>query len=139
MGTQGSWLRAVMLACGLALLAPVVQAAQGEGELTRELAGTTLTYQYEGGRRYDVWIGADTIGWQRRDQPDREKVEGVPYVARRIAEGVYLLNWHRPEHTEFITILFDFNSRSMYTSGLLEGRDRHFESGRIVALQRGGG
>jgi phenolic acid decarboxylase len=115
------------------------RAAQSDGSLTRDLAGTTLTYQYEGGRRYDVWIGADTISWQRLDQPGRERVQGVPYVARRIEPGVYLLNWHRPEHTEYITILFDFNRRVMYTSGLLEGKDRHFESGRITALDRGRG
>lgn len=120
----------------MALMAGVAMSAPGDGELTKELAGTKLTYQYEGGRRYDVWMAADTIGWQRLDQPNREKVEGVPYVARRISEGVYMVNWHRPEHTEYITILFDFNQRLMYTSGLLEGKDRHFESGRIVSLQR---
>lgn len=117
-------------------VATLANPASGDGELTKELAGTKLTYQYEGGRRYDVWMGADTIGWQRLDQPNREKIEGVPYVARQISKGVYLVNWHRPEHTEYITILFDFNQRLMYTSGLLEGKDRHFESGKIVSLEQ---
>ncbi|MEY2853795.1 MAG: hypothetical protein RL030_927 [Pseudomonadota bacterium] len=106
-----------------------------DGELTRELAGTKLTYQYEGGRRYDVSFTADTISWHRLDVA-RDPVADVPYVARRIEPGVFLVNWHRPEHTEYITILFDFNKRLMYTSGLLEGRDRHFEAGKITSLER---
>lgn len=127
--------RAAMLGAVLFAMALPAEAA-GDGELTQELDGTTLSYQYEGGRRYDVRFGAGTVAWHRLDV-QREPVTGVPYVARRIEDGVYLVNWHRPEHTEYITILFDFNRRVMHTSALLEGKDRHFESGRIVALERG--
>jgi hypothetical protein len=122
--------------CLAILLSVASTSGAADGGLTRELDGTTLSYQYEGGRRYDIRFDNATIAWQRLDLPGREPVEGVPYVARRIEEGVYLVNWHRPEHTEYITILFDFNRRLMYTSGLLEGRDRHFEAGKITSLER---
>ena len=119
----------------LALAGAACALADADGGLSKELAGTSLTYQYEGGRRYSVRFEADTVAWQRLDVA-RDPVAGVPYIARRIAPDVYLVNWHRPELTEYITILFDLRQRVMHTSALLEGRDRHFESGRIVELQR---
>jgi hypothetical protein len=104
--------------------------------LTQELAGTTLTYHYEGGRRYDVRFSAETISWKRLDVPGREWESGTPYIARKISDNLFYVNWHRPERVEYITILFDFDKRVMYTSALLEGKERHFESAKIVELKR---
>jgi hypothetical protein len=110
--------------------------AEVSGPLTKELAGTELTYHYDGGRKYHVRFAEDTISWLRLDVPGRSWESGTPYIARKIGDNLYYVNWHRPERTEFITILFDFNKRVMYTSALLEGKDRHFESARIVELKR---
>jgi hypothetical protein len=112
--------------------------AEVSGPLTRELAGTELTYHYDGGRKYRVRFAADTISWLRLDVPGRTWENGTPYIARKISDTLYFVNWHRPERTEYITILFDFDKRVMYTSALLEGKDRHFESARIVELKRQG-
>ena len=60
----------------------------------------------------------------------------VNYVARKVGPDRYFVNWQRPERTEFITVYYDFGQRVMYTSALLEGRDRHFESAKIVELKR---
>lgn len=105
-------------------------------ELTRELAGTELTYHYEGGRRYQVRFTADSISWLRLDVPGRSWEGPVAYVAHKLGPGRYFVNWQRPERSEFITVYYDFDQRVMHTSALLEGRDRHFESARIVELRR---
>jgi hypothetical protein len=110
--------------------------ADVSGPLTQELAGTELTYHYDGGRKYQVRFAAQTVSWLRLDVPGRSWESGTPYIARKIGDGLYYVNWHRPERTEYITILFDFEKRVMYTSALLEGKDRHFESARIVELVR---
>jgi hypothetical protein len=116
----------------------ILSAAHAEvsGPLTSELAGTELTYHYDGGRKYQVRFAADTISWLRLDVPGRTWESGTPYIARKISENLYYVNWHRPQRTEYITILFDFDKRVMYTSALLEGQERHFESARIVELKR---
>ena len=110
--------------------------AEVSGPLTTELAGTELIYHYDGGRKYQVRFAAETISWLRLDVAGRSWESGTPYVARKVGDNLYYVNWHRPERTEYITILFDFDKRVMYTSALLEGKDRHFESARIVELKR---
>jgi len=122
---------------GMLLAGNAAMAAESpDPHLTKELAGTELTYHYEGGRRYEVRFSANSITWHRLDVPGREWEGPVEYVARKIGPNRYFVNWRRPERTEFITVYYDFEQRVMYTSALLEGRDRHFESAKIVALKR---
>jgi len=127
-------LKALIVA--ISLVPGVISAAESTKDLTRELAGTELTYHYEGGRRYQVRFTADTISWLRLDVPGRSWEGPVAYVALRIGPDRYFVNWRRPELTEFISVYYDFGERVMYTSALLEGGVRHFESARIVELKR---
>lgn len=124
--------------CAAALVLAWLPASRAEigGTLTTELAGTQLSYEYTSGRRYQVRYGADTLAYLRQDVPGREWVEGVPYVARKLGEGLYYLSWYRPERQEIVSIVLDFNARMLYTSALLEGSDRHFDEARITGLDR---
>jgi len=131
MGRRG-WLGFV----ALALVANVALAGETSKDLTKELAGTELTYHYEGGRRYQVRFTADAISWLRLDVPGRSWEGPVSYVAHKVGPDRYFVNWRRPELTEFITVYYDFGQRVMHTSALLEGGVRHFESARIVELKR---
>jgi undecaprenyl-diphosphatase len=131
-----AWWRFAAAGLAALLLVANVSAAESTQGLTKELAGTELTYHYEGGRRYQVRFSADTISWLRLDVPGRSWEGPVPYVARKIGPDRYFVNWRRPELTEFITVYYDFGEREMYTSALLEGGVRHFESARIVELKR---
>lgn len=134
----GRWMlaRLVLTALLLGITGIARSADETSADLTKELAGTELTYHYEGGRRYQVRFTADAISWQRLDVPGRSWEGPVNYVARKVGPNRYFVNWRRPERTEFITVYYDFEQRLMYTSALLEGRDRHFESARIVELKR---
>ena len=128
--------RARRVALAICLFISLPCLAEVTGELSKDLAGTSLTYHYDSGRKYKVRFTADTMAYLRFDVPDRDWVEGVPYIARKLDNGVYLINWHRPERVEYVTIVYDFNKRLMYTSALLEGKERHFDSARIVELDR---
>lgn len=110
--------------------------AETGGVLTDELDGTSLTYHYTTGRKYDVKFTNGIISWLRKDVPGREWEEGVPYIARKIREDMYYINWSRDEITEYITILMDFENRVLYTSARLEGGDKHFDLADIVELSR---
>ncbi len=124
------------LVLAICLFISLPSLAEVTGELSKDLAGTSLTYHYEGGRKYKVRFTADAMSYLRFDIPGREWVEGVPYIARKLDNGIYLVNWHRPERVEYVTIVYDFNKRLMYTSALLEGKERHFDTARIVELDR---
>jgi hypothetical protein len=125
------------LAAFLSLVALWVTPASAEvfGDLSGDLDGVSLTYHYASGRQYDVSFSGGKVSWQRKDVA-REPVSGVPYVARKIADNLYLVNWGRRELVESITVLMDFDKRTLYTSALLEGNVPHFDLAKIVALTR---
>ena len=106
------------------------------GELTQELNGVSLVYEYTSGRKYTVQYSEKTFAYLRMDEPGREWISGVPYIARKIDDNLYLVNWHRPERVEYVTILIDLDKQILYTSALLEGTDRHFDLANIVSLTR---
>ena len=111
--------------------------AHGEeitGELTTELAGITLDYEYVSGRKYTVTYHENTLEYLRRDVPGRDWERGVAYIARKINDDLYLLNWHRPDRVEYVTILIDLENRILHTSALLEGTERHFDQANIVSI-----
>lgn len=110
--------------------------AETGGGLTRELDGTSLVYEYTSGRKYSVEYGKETFSYLRMDEPGRDWVRGVAYIARKIDTGLYLVNWYRPERVEYVTILIDLNRQVLYTSALLEGTDTHFDLARIVSINR---
>ena len=91
------WQAALTLILGAMLCSAY---ADVSGPLTKELAGTELTYHYDGGRKYEVRFAADTISWLRLDVPGRSWESGTPYIARKISDNLYYVNWHRPERTE---------------------------------------
>jgi hypothetical protein len=64
--------------CLAILLSVASTSGAADGGLTRELDGTTLSYQYEGGRRYDIRFDNTTIAWQRLDLPGRNPSRACP-------------------------------------------------------------
>lgn len=120
----------------LFLVAGTAVNAEVGGVLTQELNGVSLVYEYTSGRKYSVEYKADTFAYLRMDEAGREWVRGIPYIARKIDENLYLLNWHTPERVEYVTILIDLDRQILYTSALLEGTERHFDVANIVSFTK---
>lgn len=78
--------------------------------------GSGMTLSFEDGLAQYKWITGSRKGRSAKD---------IPYRSREINDGVYFINWVQPEKPDFITLLFNFNENTVYSSGLIGyGTDR---------------
>ena len=133
-------IRFVSISLLLALTTSLVS-AQDKGE-EQVLDGTTIIWSYSssdatmevsfenGLARYE-WIAG-----MRKGRGDQD----IPYNSRQISEGVYLINWVQADKPDFISMIFDFNNKLMFSSGLIGyGTDRQknlFLSGTISSVEQ---
>lgn len=106
------------------------------------LDGTTINWTYnksgsgmvlifeDGLARYEWVIGA------RKGRSAKD----IPYQAREISDGVFLLNWVQPKKQDFITLIFDFNQNVAFSSGLIgygtEKQRNLFQDAVINSVER---
>lgn len=105
-----------------------VSAAAQNKEPQHLLDGTSANYYYQTGRAIHIefyegklkyeWIAGPTKGTGSQD---------LAYQSRKIGDGIYVVNWVEEAHPDFITIIFNFNTNVMYSSGILRfGTDDQF-------------
>ncbi len=124
------------------LLQMFVFATGAQADNEQVLDGTTIVWSYDnsdatmdvsfanGLARYE-WIAG-----MRKGRGDQD----IPYNSRQISEGVYLINWVQADKPDFISMIFDFNNKLMFSSGLIGyGTDRQknlFLSGTISSVEQ---
>jgi hypothetical protein len=128
------------LAALMALLPGLIGGSAAADEpltpLTRELAGTALTYRFPIGRVYRATYGAEQVRFELIEPVLAEAPSAtLPYVARRIRDEVYLVAWHGDPKFHS-TQLIDLEKRELHASALLEGERGFFETARIVEIVR---
>ena len=104
--------------------------------LTRELAGTVVTYRFPIGRLYRATYSAENVRFELIEpQVAEQPAATLSYVARRIRENVYLVAWHGDPRFHS-TQLIDLEKRELHASALLEGDRGFFETARIEEIVR---
>ena len=109
------WLPLIILSAAVTTGAQTVFAQE-----TPLLDGTELEYRYSDGGAvvltfYDGllrfrWIAGPSAGATGED---------FPYRARMIADNVYVINWHMTDAKNFVTLIVNLQSNSLYSSALM--------------------
>ena len=97
---------------GLAFASPVALAQEQpfqEVEYTYEELGTVVL-SLSGEALGFLWVAGDFTG---------EGQDGLPYNWRQIGENLVLVNWHNPEISNFVTLIFDFDENIVHSVPLL--------------------
>lgn len=93
-------------------------------------SGSGMNLSFENGLAQYEWITGPRKGRSAKD---------IPYQSREILKGMYLVNWVQPEKPDFITLIFDFNNNTVFSSGLIGyGLDRQinlFQDGTIQSAE----
>jgi len=107
----------------------------GEG-LSRDLDGKTIAWEYSGGRHYEIRFEGGELTYHRTNgEVAREWRSMVPYSARRVGEGEYLVGWHEVDLSNHVTLLFHLGENKIYSSALLGDYDLiHFQEGKITSI-----
>jgi len=101
------------------LMAAVAWGQAGTGD--HSLDGTSIDWTYnnsearmivsfEGGLGNYEWIAGGRTG---------NSDSSIPYSAREISPDIFLMSWIQADRPDFITMIFDFKSMTIATTGLI--------------------
>ena len=127
----------------LVLLQSVTVVAWGQaGTGDHSLDGTPIDWTYNNSEArmvvsFDNGLGNyEWIAGGRTGNSDNE----IPYSAREISPDIFLMSWIQADRPDFITMIFDFNSMTIATTGLIgygTDKQRHlFMDGVINGVDR---
>ncbi len=131
------------LVTALVLFQFVAAVAWGQaGTGDHSLDGTSIDWTYNNSEArmvvsFDNGLGSyEWIAGGRTGNSD----SSIPYSAREISPDIFLMSWVQADRPDFITMIFDFNSMTIATTGLIGyGTDRQrslFMDGVINSVDR---
>ena len=128
-------MRALLLSI-LLLVSNAVASAGVETELTSKLDGKFITYEYSGGRSYEIKFEPEGMSYRYLTGSKPEKWWGkFPYKALITDNGEYFVGWYEEGYGDYITLLINFESNVIYGSGILGDQSIHFEKARITNVK----
>lgn len=128
----------ILITLSLFILAGSASAENEIGQnLSTYLDGKTIAWQYEGGRDYEIRFEDGMLTYHRTNgDVAREWRSMVPYMAREIREGEYLVGWHEKDISNYVTLLFRLDIKKVYSSAILDDYDLiHFQEAKITGIR----
>lgn len=102
------------------------------GTLSAELAGSQFVYKYSSGRRYRLEFTAERVTFAHETEPGQWSPPGtVPYRARKLREGQFLVHWFGPGRTVHISLVIDLAERRVDVAALMPDKSEFFDSARF--------
>lgn len=84
------------------------------------LDGTSMKYYYQNGSAIHLQFYAGLLKYEWIVGPRKgHGNQDLPYNSRKIGDKMYVINWLEESHPDFMTLIFNFNSNVMYSSGIL--------------------
>jgi hypothetical protein len=84
------------------------------------LDGVTVEYQYQSGMAIHMELENGLLSYEWVSGPAKGgENKNLPYRTRQIDKNVYIVNWYESEGPDYITLILNFNTRVMYSSGIL--------------------
>lgn len=105
--------------------------------LTDKLDGTTVAWQYEAGRAYELRMEDGMLTYRRTNGREaREWRSLVPYNAHEVGEGQYMVGWQETDNMNYVTLFIDLANSKVYSSALLGNYDWiHFQEATISSVE----
>lgn len=83
------------------------------------LDGSSMNYYYQTGNGihmefYDGMLKYEWITGSRKGNSNKD----LAYQSRKIGPKMYIVSWLEEAHPDYVTLIFNFNSGVMYSSGI---------------------
>jgi hypothetical protein len=100
-----------------------------------DLDGLVIAYTYSSGRAYELTFYDDRVSFAQLNTP--APVLTLPYLARPIADDIYMVHWMVPGRIGHVTLIVDLVTNRIHGSALMPGQMELFEEGPITSVKRG--
>jgi hypothetical protein len=100
------------------------------GRRTMELDGHEFEYQYSTGRRYRIRFYDDRVSFQLLSK-DSQPIRTLPYLARKIRDGMYFVHWMVPGRTGHVALLIDLPQKTVHVAALMPAQQEMFDEATI--------
>lgn len=92
------------------------------------LDGSSIEYQYQNGWAIHMELYNGLLKYEWIAGPFKgHKNQDLPYRSRKIGSKLYIINWYEQSKPDYVTLVFNFDTNVMYSSGLLMlGTDKQF-------------
>jgi hypothetical protein len=124
------------LLVAMILIYPCVTFAGEPAGLTQELDGRSYEYTYESGMRARIWFEAEQVSYEVLAGPTQGNTNTINYKARKVAEDIYLVQWHQASNGNTVSLVIDEKEQVLYGSSILEVQGLMFESAVIDKMER---
>ena len=100
------------------------------------LDGTSMDYHYSDGGaiHMEIYKGMLKYEWiegTRKGNGNKDLI----YTSRKIGDKMYLVSWLEASHPDYTSLIFDFNNKRMYSTGIFrfgsENQFIRFDKGAI--------
>jgi phenolic acid decarboxylase len=102
-----------------------------------KLVGVETIYTYSGGNAYAVKFEEDGLSYQFRSGAAPEKWWGkFDYNHMLTAKNEHFVSWFEPSYGDYVTLLINFETNTIYGSAIIKGKTVHFQQGKIEQTTR---
>lgn len=110
------------------------------GEPEHLLDGRSFNYQYQNQTAVHIEFKEGMVVYKWIKGPNAANpIRTFLYLSRRIDDGIYSVQWHEKELNNFITLIFNFNVKTVASSAIikygLESQFTTFNCGFISQLE----
>ena len=102
-------------------------------ETATDLDGLVINYTYSSGRAYELTFYDDRVSFEQLDTP--APILTLPYLARPIADDIYLVHWMVPGRIGHVSLVIDLATNRIHGSALMPGQMELFEEGPITSVK----
>lgn len=110
--------------------------AQKKAEsLPDKLLGLNIQYKYDNDREYNVKLTKEGLSYRYVSGSKPEKWWGpFPYHHAVFDEKYQVVAWHEVGYGDYITLMIDLEDKKLFGSGIIAGKEVHFEQAVIHTL-----
>jgi hypothetical protein len=109
--------------------------SEKEDQYPDKLVGMKIQYKYANDREYNVKLEEDGLSYRYVSGSKPDKWWGkFPYHHAVLANQIHVLAWHEVGYDDYITLIIDFDRNTLFGSGIIQGKEVHFQSANISTL-----
>ena len=104
-------------------------------EMPERLSGVTIQYTYSGGNEYAVKFEGGGVSFRYLSGSSPDKWVGTfEYNHMMTESGDHLVSWHEPDRGDYVTLLINFGTKTVYGSAIVAAEHVHFQKAEISSI-----
>ncbi len=104
--------------------------------LTKDLAGRAYKYTYTNGMSVELSLDENKANWAIVGGPNEGEAGSNDYLARRIEDGSYFVQWYEPDVKSTVTLVINERTKQILAS-VVSPEDLEFDIAEVHEISTG--